>query len=436
MHCVWNNRKCLDLHYYAENDNEERLDQFLHGHSGHSWHKWVDRVCLFARRQGPHTVQKESFGAVTQLLFEIFGRVVWILLLNRKHFCGVRTHFDKDASAHFLLWGRRVAETWLSVLWDQFEMFLIASNTSETHFSTLAFSIQFGEFREVVVAQRNCCAFQCKTQETSTNATLIFFLWKFLWNEQEQNYTKCQVANLHLFGKMTDKTPTLWANALLRSPLLNLRYASYTCLFFLSAVVLWTGAFPLWVGHLTRWTVDPHVWSKCKLTYFLTNLSRHLSSALLVLMTAEKFLAMYLPLKVRVCHIQNEYRTSQRFATVTYFCTWKIQKKTFVYCVAKTTNELFLTAAFTVSVSQQVPENVASWSAERFFFIFINCLLSGEKTNHSKDCQMGLPDHNCCLWDIWCSVFHHHDSLQEAWCVQPVYVAVRPRDLWVECKQV
>ena len=70
--------------------------------------------------------------------------------------------------------------------------------------------------------------------------------------------------------------------------------------------MLWTGAFLVWVAHLTKWTVDPSLWTDCKLGYFLFFTSSQNSSVLLVIMTIEKLLVLYFPLKVqRLCTVHT-----------------------------------------------------------------------------------------------------------------------------------
>ena len=62
---------------------------------------------------------------------------------------------------------------------------------------------------------------------------------------------------------------------------------------------LWTGAFVAWVGHLTRWTIDLDVFTDCKLGYFLYKFGSQYSSMLLAVMSIEKLVALYFPLKAK-----------------------------------------------------------------------------------------------------------------------------------------
>ena len=63
--------------------------------------------------------------------------------------------------------------------------------------------------------------------------------------------------------------------------------------------VLWSGAFTAWIGHISRWKIDPFVWTDCKLGYFLYRFNAQYSSMLLAAMSVEKFFALYFPLKAK-----------------------------------------------------------------------------------------------------------------------------------------
>ena len=65
------------------------------------------------------------------------------------------------------------------------------------------------------------------------------------------------------------------------------------------AGMLLIGAFTGWVGHLTRWTIDPFTWTNCKLGYFLYEFGSQYSSMLIAVMSIEKFFALYFPLKAK-----------------------------------------------------------------------------------------------------------------------------------------
>ena len=69
---------------------------------------------------------------------------------------------------------------------------------------------------------------------------------------------------------------------------------------------LWVGAFVGWIRYVTEWTVNPRIWGDCKLYRFLFFFCEHYSSALLVIMSLEKFFALYFPLKTRsVCTVHS-----------------------------------------------------------------------------------------------------------------------------------
>ena len=70
--------------------------------------------------------------------------------------------------------------------------------------------------------------------------------------------------------------------------------------------MLWCGYFPAWIGYITRWTVNHHKWTHCKLSFFCWFFFRQFSSALLVIMSVEKFIALYFPLKARaICTVKT-----------------------------------------------------------------------------------------------------------------------------------
>ena len=61
-----------------------------------------------------------------------------------------------------------------------------------------------------------------------------------------------------------------------------------------------------WLGHLTRWKINPFVWTDCKLGYFLFYFAAQYSSMILVIMSIEKLFALYFPLKAKsYCTVQT-----------------------------------------------------------------------------------------------------------------------------------
>ena len=84
--------------------------------------------------------------------------------------------------------------------------------------------------------------------------------------------------------------------------------------------VLWSGAFVAWIRYLTRWRLDPRQWTQCKLNYFLFYLGRHYSSALLVIMCAEKCFALYVPSKAKsICTVKTAKWTTTFVGIVLVF---------------------------------------------------------------------------------------------------------------------
>ena len=63
--------------------------------------------------------------------------------------------------------------------------------------------------------------------------------------------------------------------------------------------VLWCGAFSTWMFFLTRERFHPWTWTGCERSRFLFDFGRYYSSLLLVMMSFEKFFALYFPLKTK-----------------------------------------------------------------------------------------------------------------------------------------
>ena len=63
--------------------------------------------------------------------------------------------------------------------------------------------------------------------------------------------------------------------------------------------VLWSGAFIVWVAYLSQWKIDPLAWTDCGFGYDLYSCGAQYSSVLLGAMSAEKFFALYFPLKAK-----------------------------------------------------------------------------------------------------------------------------------------
>ena len=61
-----------------------------------------------------------------------------------------------------------------------------------------------------------------------------------------------------------------------------------------------------WVIYLSRATINPYVWTDCKLGYFIYYFCRFYSPTVLTLMSVEKFFALYFPLKTRsICTVKT-----------------------------------------------------------------------------------------------------------------------------------
>ena len=75
--------------------------------------------------------------------------------------------------------------------------------------------------------------------------------------------------------------------------------------------VLWTGAFTIWMQHLTEGRINPYAWTDCKLGRAMQYFCQQYSSTLLVTMAIEKCFALYLPLRTkRLCTMGNAKKIS------------------------------------------------------------------------------------------------------------------------------
>ena len=79
----------------------------------------------------------------------------------------------------------------------------------------------------------------------------------------------------------------------------------------LDAGVLWTGAFTIWMQHLTEGRINPYAWPHCKLGRAMQFFCQQYSSSLLVIMAIEKCFALYLPLQTkRFCTVGTAKKIS------------------------------------------------------------------------------------------------------------------------------
>ena len=66
--------------------------------------------------------------------------------------------------------------------------------------------------------------------------------------------------------------------------------------------MLWTDVLRRFIEELTRLEIDIFVWTNCKVGYFLMYFAFNYSSALLVIISFEKFLALYFPFKTKTLY--------------------------------------------------------------------------------------------------------------------------------------
>ena len=88
--------------------------------------------------------------------------------------------------------------------------------------------------------------------------------------------------------------------------------------------VLWCGAFPRWTWFLTRGKIHPLTWADCKVGRFCFDFCRFCSSWLLVIMSVEKFFALYFPLKTKsICTVRIAKRVC--LFTTCIFAVYELQ---------------------------------------------------------------------------------------------------------------
>ena len=75
--------------------------------------------------------------------------------------------------------------------------------------------------------------------------------------------------------------------------------------------MLWTDVLRKFIEELTRLEIDIFVWTNCKVGYFLMYFAFNYSSALLVIISFERFLALYFPFKTKtLCTVRIARRVS------------------------------------------------------------------------------------------------------------------------------
>ena len=104
--------------------------------------------------------------------------------------------------------------------------------------------------------------------------------------------------------------------------------------FFLFAGVLWCVTFLEFISYFSRETINPDLWTGCKLSYFLHYFVTHNSSALLVIMSVEKCLALYFPFKTKsICTVKVAKRVT--LVTALVFVAFDSQ---FFFIIKKVSN--------------------------------------------------------------------------------------------------
>ena len=99
--------------------------------------------------------------------------------------------------------------------------------------------------------------------------------------------------------------------------------------------MLFVGPVISWIIALTRRKVYPYAWTDCKFAYFIFYFFQHFSSALLVIMSVEKFLVLYLPLKTkRICTV----KIAKRVVSITALLYISFESQFFFVIDAHTKN--------------------------------------------------------------------------------------------------
>ena len=89
--------------------------------------------------------------------------------------------------------------------------------------------------------------------------------------------------------------------------------------------VLWFRVFPNWINYLTTGRVDPRLEVNCGLFRFLQFASTHASTGFLVIMSLEKCLALYFPIKTKsLFNVKNAAKISliNLILWITYNFQW------------------------------------------------------------------------------------------------------------------
>ena len=88
--------------------------------------------------------------------------------------------------------------------------------------------------------------------------------------------------------------------------------------------VLWTDVFRRFIAEATKWAVDPFVWTGCKFSFFVMFFGFNFSAANLVILSVEKFIALYFPLRSKsICTVRMARRAS--VVTCALCLVWAVQ---------------------------------------------------------------------------------------------------------------
>ena len=92
----------------------------------------------------------------------------------------------------------------------------------------------------------------------------------------------------------------------MRKQTLSHLYVITLAFLLVNAGVLWDFFTIIWLREISNWRIVPETWFDCKLSWFFYGFFVHMSSAMLVIMSAEKCFALYFPHKAKaICTVQN-----------------------------------------------------------------------------------------------------------------------------------
>ena len=98
---------------------------------------------------------------------------------------------------------------------------------------------------------------------------------------------------------------------------------SHIYIYFLAGY-LWSGSIPSWIGYFTDYKIYPEQWGNCKPLFYFEFFFQHTSSWLLVIMTVERCIVIWFPLKAKeISNLKKAKRVTA--GLMTFFLLYEIQ---------------------------------------------------------------------------------------------------------------